>query len=388
MKILHVIPSFDPSSGGPPRIALRLAAGAASLGHEVHMLAHDYPAAVAAIEQERAEVPGASLVHQHVLPPLTWSENWLAIGSRREVDRIIGDFDVVHTHSIWNGISRATMKLARRRGVAYAVLVNGMLDPWSLAQGRWKKKLAMMLGMRQLLNDAAFLQAGSLDEKNSLIDLGLRSPIEIIPNGIYPQEFGALPAAGEFAAGHPELAGRPYILFLSRLHYQKGLDFLTAAFALVAKRNSEVQLVVAGPDGGARKELEADVADAGLENRVHIVGPMFGRDRFAALRDAACFCLPSRQEGFSMAVLEAMACATPVVISTGCHFPQVADAGAGRIVSLDATAIADALLQIVADPASGRRMGQAGRNLVYQQFTWPIIAQKTIAAYQRATSRA
>ena len=72
---------------------------------------------------------------------------------------------------------------------------------------------------------------------------------------------------------------------------------------------------MAGPDEGARGEFEQRIAQAKLTHRVHVVGPLYGRDKFEALVDAACFCLPSRQEGFSIAITEALACSVPVVIS-------------------------------------------------------------------------
>lgn len=80
---------------------------------------------------------------------------------------------------------------------------------------------------------------------------------------------------------------------------------------------------------------------------MHLVGPIYGRDKYAALVDATCFCLSSRQEGFSMAILEAMACGIPVVISENCHFPEVAQARAGLVVPLNADAVAEALLLVL-----------------------------------------
>jgi len=125
------------------------------------------------------------------------------------------------------------------------------------------------------------------------------------------------------------------------------------------------------------------VARLGLTTRVHIVGPLWGEDKLAAIVDADCFCLPSRQEGFSMAITEVMACGLPVVISEPCHFPEVREAGAGEVVPLDARAIADALERVLQDPQQRQRMGQAGRELVRSRYTWPHIAEQCVRAYRR-----
>jgi glycosyltransferase involved in cell wall biosynthesis len=179
------------------------------------------------------------------------------------------------------------------------------------------------------------------------------------------------------------LAGRPYILFLSRLHYKKGLDFLAAAFEKLAPRHPQVQLVVAGPDEGAAEPFRQQIAAAGLTDRVHMTGPIFSADRYTALVDCACFCLPSRQEGFSIAILEAMACARPVVITSACHFPEVATAGAGEVVPLEVHALTQALDRILADPARAASMGQTARELVMKSYTWPAISAQLVEAYQR-----
>jgi glycosyltransferase involved in cell wall biosynthesis len=143
-------------------------------------------------------------------------------------------------------------------------------------------------------------------------------------------------------------------------------------------------LVVAGPDEGAKAAFEAQIANLGIADRVHLVGPIYGARKLSALRDCDCFCLPSRQEGFSLAVTEAMACEAPVVISTQCHFPEVKQAGAGIIVQLNAEAIAAALAAVLCDPAAARQMGRNGRELVVSRFTWPKVAEEMIDNYRRA----
>ncbi len=113
-----------------------------------------------------------------------------------------------------------------------------------------------------------------------------------------------------------------------------------------------------------------------------MTGGLYGPAKIAALKQSACFCLPSRQEGFSVAITEALACGVPVAITDACHFPEVAEAGAGAVCSLDPMAVASALEQILEDPDRAKRMGAAGARLVRANYTWPRIALQTIAAYQ------
>jgi glycosyltransferase involved in cell wall biosynthesis len=193
-----------------------------------------------------------------------------------------------------------------------------------------------------------------------------------------------MPAKDAFHQARPELGGKPYVLFLSRLHYKKGLEFLADAFAICAASHPDLQLVVAGPDDGALADFERRIDENNLKNRTHIVGPLYGADKLAALRGASVFCLPSRQEGFSVAIAEAMACEIPVVVSKDCHFPEVAEVKAGFVVNLDPREIAHAILEVVNNPQLAQQMGQAGRNLIESRFTWPRVAEQTIKAYERA----
>src|SRR5262249_20284038 len=156
---------------------------------------------------------------------------------------------------------------------------------------------------RRMLNRARSLHLGNDDERRLTEPLGLHPKSFIIPNGIFLSEFDPLPSPGTFCEAHPELRGDPFILFLSRLHHKKGLDILADAFAIVAVKMPKVRLVVAGADDGAKHSFEQRIKALGLTRRVHLVGPLYGRQKLAALVDASSFCLPSRQEGFSIAIL-------------------------------------------------------------------------------------
>jgi glycosyltransferase involved in cell wall biosynthesis len=260
-----------------------------------------------------------------------------------------------------------------------------MLDTWTLAQSALKKRVALALAVKGLLDRAAFLHVGNVHEREVIKPLKIAAPSEIIPNGAFLEEFASLPARGTFRSAHPELGGDPYVLFLSRLHYKKGLDYLADAFALVAGQRGDVRLVVAGSDDGYQVEFERRIAAHGVSGRTHVVGPLYGDAKLAAFNEAACFCLPSRQEGFSIAITESLACGTPAVVSEDCHYPEVEEVGAGVVTKLEGGAVASGLLRVLAGDRGA--MGEAGRRLVRERFNWPAVAGISLAAYSRALSR-
>ena len=149
---------------------------------------------------------------------------------------------------------------ATAAGKPFVLTPHGMLDPWAMSQRWWKKRAAMVLGYRRMLNNAAFLHFLNADECTLTTRLHLTSPSRILPNGIFLQELDPLPEKGALRATHSEFAKSRLVLFLSRLHYKKGLDFLADAFAIVAREFPDAQLIVAGPDDGARAPFLAQIA--------------------------------------------------------------------------------------------------------------------------------
>lgn len=384
MRILHVIGSLDPDTGGPAVICASLAAAQSAMGHEV-AIAADVPAnRRSAVEGLLRSLPHAERVTLLPLAPAGPTAGMVARFGPAALREAVDRCDVAHLHGVWESHLLHAARRCRARGTPYIVLLNGMLDPWSLAQSRWKKRIALALGWRRMLSEATALHLGNRDEETLIAPLGLKSPGVIVPNGVFLEQVEPLPAKGSFRSKVAGLGEARYVLFLSRLHYKKGLDYLAEAFALAARELPGVHLVVAGPDGGERGALEARIAAAGLGDRTHLVGPVYGREKFAAMVDASCFCLPSRQEGFSMAITEALAAGLPVVISENCHFPEVAEAGAGCVVRLDAANVARAMVEVMGDESRRSAMSSRAAALVRERYTWPVIAARTIAIYEQA----
>ncbi len=158
-------------------------------------------------------------------------------------------------------------------------------------------------------------------------------------NGI-PVAYGISQPTGDpaaqiqaFHAKFPELAGRRYLLFMSRLHEKKGCDLLVGAFGRLAANFPDVDLVIAGPDQvRLQGKLQEVAARNGIDTRVHWPGMLSGDLKWGALRSAEAFVLPSHQENFGIAVVESLAAGRPVLISNQVNiWPDIQTDGAGLV---------------------------------------------------------
>ncbi|MBA3315521.1 MAG: glycosyltransferase [Planctomycetota bacterium] len=387
MRIGHCVRSLDPADGGLPVIAQRLAAAQSLAGEDTLLLTHDLPSRAATLLAS-TRVAGIDRVRHRAVPTLhplaiVPEEKW-----GRSVSQAIEGIDFLHMHGIWDPMLAGIASAAQRQGVPYAVAPQGMLDPWSLRQRALKKRLALLIRYRTMVERAAFVHALHEEEARFARKTAPRCRTEILRNGISLEEF-------PLAASDPKADQEDYfehrfgwpgtrtLLFLGRLHHKKGLDLLAEAFARLLLRRSDARLVVAGPDEGDRSAFERRIRALRLSDKVAVPGPIYGPEKYAALRSAACFTLPSRQEGFSVAVLEALACQTPVVITHACHFPEVEQCGAGYVVGNDPVEHANAFDRILADDDERSRRGRAGRTLVSSKYTWDHIARSAVALYHQ-----
>ena len=170
------------------------------------------------------------------------------------------------------------------------------------------------------------------------------------------------------------------ILFLGRLHPIKGADKLLEVFIRVISDFPDAVLMIAGPDEwGLEKQWHAHVANG---DRIIFPGMIGGEEKADVLARADLFCLPSLAEGFSIAVLEALASSTAVMLSPACHFPEVESAKAGIIVDAKIEPMVRAMREMLGDPERLRAMGEAGRRLVSESYSWDFVTDRLIDLYQ------
>jgi glycosyltransferase involved in cell wall biosynthesis len=209
--------------------------------------------------------------------------------------------------------------------------------------------------------------------------------ISIVPNGVRLDDFATLPPRDPFRQ-HWNLGSGPVVLYLGRLQERKGVQLLIPAFAQAAQHTPDARLLIVGPDEGMLPTLEAQVREHNCASKVIFTGLLTGQDKLAVLAAADLFALPAVGEGFSMAVLEAMACGLPVLLTPGCNFPEVMEANAGLVVEREINPLAEALRSLLTDADRRASMGRRARDMVIQQYTWPQVAAQLEHIYQQHLS--
>jgi glycosyltransferase involved in cell wall biosynthesis len=178
-----------------------------------------------------------------------------------------------------------------------------------------------------------------------------------------------------------EESQRPTVAFVGRLHPIKCVDRLIDAIAIVREEIPDVRLEIVGPGDRHRQTLERQAARLGLQNAVVFHGYVDASEKLRILRRAHVSALLSRSEGFPMAVLEAMACGTPVVLSRGCHLDEVHARG-GLVVGDSAHDAASALVRLLRDPDFRSRLGQ-GAAAFARSFRRELVMPEMVGALER-----
>lgn len=380
MKIIHVTDELQPEAGGLVSVPINLAAAQAALGHEVVLIGRTGGDRLAS-SNETAKIPHFDRVILIDCQQPGLAAKVIPFKTRSVLKQQITPGSIVHLHGVWDPILLLASRIARQVGASYMVTPHSMLHPWQMRRYIWQKKIVFALGWRRMFRDAAFIHTLNSDEKKYVENFGFGTPIEIIPNGIYPEAMEPV-EPNPFLESNPGLKTTPYILFLSRLHNQKGIVYLLAGFEEFAKTHPDIRLVLAGPDYGELTTITKRLQTMAAAERVLLTGPIYGLDKIGALHGASCFALTSLNEGFSVAILEAMACGLPVVISKNCYFPETETAKAGVIAELTPASIANAFNHIFRDEAKRRSMGENAKLLVEKSYHWGVIARKTEMLYE------
>lgn len=304
-------------------------------------------------------------------------------GPEPDLEGAVRSAGVVHMHGLWQGHTRRGSAEARRSRVPYLITAHGMADPWALRHKALKKKIYTALVEGKNLRRASCLHALARPEIGHLRAIAPRTPICFVPNGVDLAPFDNLPPRQALEAEFPELAGKFVLLFFGRLHAKKGLDLLAKALPSLAKSHPEVHVLLAGIDDGALGSFRDLCAEGRVDTRVTWLGHVSGERARRVWGAADAFVLPSYSEGFSMAVLEALASRLPALITTACNFPELAEHNGGVVVEPTLGDIKSGLKFLMAmSPVERTALANRGRALVESRYTWDQQARRLAEVYR------
>jgi len=382
LRILHVISSLAPESGGPPAIAAGIAGGQIARGHAVTIATVGNPA--------DQLVPLDPRITIHTSKPDGSPRYAKSLALKSWLQQNILSFDFIHLHSIWQYPTFIASQIARKNNKKYVVLLNGMLEKYSVKQRSFAVKYAYWLWReKSVLQNAAALHCGNTAEIRKAVPWIASFPKVIIGNGVAQKEIAALPPRGAFRAAHPEFADRPLILFLSRLHPKKGLDRLLPHWHTVVQARPDVLFIIAGTgDPAYESQIDHLITQHNLQNHVQRVGQIVGPAKWQALVDADLFVLPSHQEGFSMAITEALAAGCVPIVTEECNYDELASHDCGIVIpSGDMAVFTQSTLDLLSNLARRTALAANGRQLVEQNYTWEVIAAQLEKIYHHAIAR-
>lgn len=344
MKILHFKPTMSLEEGGVVKAVLDLCTMSQE-DHSVGIVSFD-PSGVP--ESWTNNVDGSIQVFQlHGNPGFAFT---LKRKHKQQLREIVKQYDVVHMHSMWNLANPQLAQICSELGKPYVLSIHGMLDDWCIAQRKPKKMLYLKTWGQRLLTEAKAVHCTADAELEQASKWFARSKGRVVPLPLDLSEYAELTgpdlAYQSFDELDPDL---PKVLFLSRVHYKKGVDRLIRASALLHKQGVNHQLVIAGTgESGYVDEMKRLAQSEGIEKNTYFLGFATGRAKISLFEACDVFALPTSQENFGFVFFEALASGTTVLTTKGTDtWSEIEQSGAGVIVDNTPEAFADSLNDIL-----------------------------------------
>lgn len=362
MKIIHFIPSIDRTSGGVGSYMQLLA-------KELGKLCELYIVTANTDNQLIIENAKVLYIPCNIRKYSSMKKEW---------NRILDEIkpDLVHVNCCWMPCCALTQKWAQKKGYKVILTPHGMLEPWIMNRNYWTKKLpALLLFQKSAIKNADCIHATAESEKLNILKLGYNNRIEVIANGI---DVDSIKIKENWER-------KRNILFLSRIHVKKGIEFLLEAVSLLKSQLEGYTVTIAGEgEEEYLSSLKSKAKELGIEKMVNFCGGVYGEKKWELYRNADVFVLPTYSENFGIVIAEALASGTPVITTKGTPWEELNTVKCGWWTKIGTDATKKALIEFLEISENQlRKMGNNGRTLVENKYSSKTIAKEMKNLYNK-----
>jgi glycosyltransferase involved in cell wall biosynthesis len=385
MKVAQLVPYYAPVIGGVEVVCQYISEELTARGHEVHV----FTANRAHRGTPRPTMPAFETVngvHIHRL------RSYVNVGHYGVFPGIIpvlkrGGFDLIHAHGYRQPQSEIGSRMGGRLNVPTVLHVHGGFRTRTTAK-RLFYSLFDHAARRQKANVFDHFIALSAGDKDQLLQLNIsESKISIIRNAAEAQAFEPARAT-RFREEHG-LVGRRVILYLSILIGYKRPERLIVALPRLIEKVPDICVLFVGPDAGELEKIRALAERLGVTEHYRWLGPLHGREKHEAFECCELLALPSDDDPYPLALLEAMAHGKPVLTTSGVgQAPVISAHGAGIVVSPgDVDGLVEGATRLLTDEAFQGATAANARRLAERMFSVGAVVDEIEVLYGRLVER-
>jgi glycosyltransferase involved in cell wall biosynthesis len=372
MRLLRAISTLDPASGGPAATLIPITNELLASGHTIEIVCFDNP--VDPWLNDLSFIVHCLDCKSSFYRRLKKLSHFLRVNSQ--------DYDCVIVHGIWNVVDLAVWRALGHTSTPYIVLLHGILTPWFNQRYplKYLKKYLYWVAFQHRILENANAVLSFSDEERLLASQSFwpyNCNDAVVKYGTAgPPSDNCL--SQMFYEHFPHLVDKKILLFLGRIHYNKGCDILIEAFARLSKEISQVHLVMAGPDQlGWKDTLVKRANELGVAINITWTGLLVGDMKWAALSSSDVFVLPTHHDNHSVAMIEALACGLPVLITDKLFlWPDIVASGSGLVASDSVDGLFDIFIQwFTMDPEEQALMKQRAVKTYRDNFDAKVAAQ-------------
>lgn len=362
MKILYTIPGLGVNRGGVGQCVFYTVKGLRQYNIDASILTYQP-------DEGDCFVADESFIIQM---PKTESRFAYSSSFRKFLEK--HPYDIYHAQAVWQYPTYITAKTAFHNNKPYIITPHGMLYPQAFQKSKLLKKIMLTLSLKKDLNNAAAVHVTCMEEMQHLRNLGVKSPVAVIPNPIYIEsEYNhAFPVKDKLRVG-----------YLGRVHPRKNIDRLIHAWANLGKKVSGMELVIIGAgDDTYHQFLKDEVKRLNLNNVV-FTGFLTGFEKEKAVESLSYLVVPSDFENFGMIVPEALIKGIPVIASKGTPWEELNTRHCGWWIDNDENSLTTTIDTAIKIPEEERiKMGEHGKNLVKENYSIDSVAKRMIQLYE------